>query len=306
MAVAEAPLPPSPVPSPPDAPTIGAGQRIGTAVIVGLPFVGVVWAMVHFWGTGLHLRDFLVFLGFYLIVGHGVTVGFHRLFTHRSFVAARPLKIALAAAGSMAFEGGLIGWVGNHRRHHVYSDQPGDPHSPVNHHGTLRGLWHAHVGWLFSAQPDDEHRTRDLKSDPDLRWIDRAFPLLCVVSLGLPFLFGWVLSGWSLSGALTALLWGGLVRICLLHHVTWSINSLCHTFGRRPHETSDRSADLGLLSILSMGESWHNSHHASPRSARHGRARGQRDSSAALIGAFERLGLATKVCVARENERAAA
>jgi stearoyl-CoA desaturase (delta-9 desaturase) len=150
-------------------------------------------------------------------------------------------------------------------------------------------LWHAHVGWLFSHSPTSWRRyANDLLNDRDLVVITRLFPLWCLLSLAMPFGVGWAFGG--LGGALTALLWAGGVRIAVLHHVTWSVNSLCHTIGRRPFLTRDRSRNLAALSILSFGESWHNGHHAYPHSARHGILRHQVDSSASLIRLLERAG----------------
>jgi len=280
-------------------------EKVITAFIVTIPLLVLVFGIVWFWGEGVHLRDVLIAVGLYMVVGHGITVGFHRLLAHRSFRARRPLKLLLVGAGSMAFQGGPIGWVADHRRHHVFSDQPHDPHSPHRFgsgvSARLRGLWHAHVGWLIS-----HHRTSwsrhapDLLADRDLVVMNALFPFWCMVSLAIPFGLGWLLGG-SVGGALTALLWAGGVRILVLHHVTWSINSLCHTFGTRPFSTTDRSTNLGGLAVLSMGESWHNGHHAFPRSARHGIQAGQWDSSARLITCFERLGWASNVHVARAD-----
>ena len=193
----------------------------------------------------------------------------------------------------MGFEGGPISWVANHRRHHVFADTVDDPHSPQHHGGgvggELKGLWHAHVGWLFTARSTSRQRhAADLLADRDIVVIDALFPFWCVVSLALPFGLGWLLGG-TFGAALSALLWAGLVRICVLHHATWSVNSVCHTFGRRPFATKDRSTNVAVLAVLSMGESWHNSHHAFPRSVRHGLLRRQWDSSAVLIRAFERM-----------------
>jgi stearoyl-CoA desaturase (delta-9 desaturase) len=275
------------------------GEQAVTALFVVAPLLVLAFGVVWYWGEGVRLRDLLLAVALFLVVGHGITVGYHRLFTHRSFVAARPLKVALACAGSMAFEGGPIGWVADHRRHHLYSDQAGDPHSP---HGfgrgagaQLRGLWHAHVGWLVRhSRTSWERHAPDLLADRDLVAINNLFPLWCVVSLAIPFCLGWLLGG-GVSAALTALVWAGAVRIFVLHHVTWSVNSVCHTFGRRPFRTNDRSTNVGVLAVVSMGESWHNAHHAFPRSARHGVLPGQCDSSARLISWFERLGWATNV-----------
>jgi stearoyl-CoA desaturase (delta-9 desaturase) len=243
---------------------------------------------------------------FYVVVGHGVTVGFHRLFTHRSFAASRRLKITLGIIGSMAFQGGPIGWVADHRRHHALADRDGDPHSPHGHgpgiSGQLRGLWHAHVGWLVHHTPTSWRRyAGDMLRDRDLVIVNRLFPVWCLASLALPFGVGWFFGG--VAGGLTALLWAGGVRICLLHHVTWSINSICHTIGKRPFVTGDKSTNVGALALVSFGESWHNGHHAFPRSARHGILRHQYDSSAVVISLFERLGWATNVRRAATERR---
>jgi stearoyl-CoA desaturase (delta-9 desaturase) len=280
--------------SPPD--TVG---RTVTALIVGVPFIALAAAVTRFWGTSLHLHDVLLAIALYYFTGYGIAIGYHRLLTHKAFIARRPLRIALAIMGSMSFEGGPIGWVAAHRRHHIFADGADDPHSP-HVHGTgvgqrLRGLWHAHLGWLFTARGSSQQRhAPDLLADRDIVIIDKLFPVWCVVSLGLPFGLGWLIGG-TFSAAVGAFVWAGLVRICVLHHVTWSINSICHVFGRRPFSTNDRSSNVRLLSLLSMGESWHNGHHAFPRSARHGLLRGQLDTAALLIRAFEKLGWASDV-----------
>lgn len=273
--------------------------RVVTAIIVGVPFVALVAGVVRFWGRGVGLRDVLLAAGCYALVGHGMSIGFHRLLAHRSFVACRPLKLVLVALGSMAYEGGPVGWVANHRRHHACSDTADDPHSPQHHGGgvggQLKGLWHAHVGWLFTfpGAPARRHAA-DLLADRDIVVMNALFPMWCVVSLAAPFGAGWLL-GSSFNAALSALFWAGLVRVCLLHHATWSVNSLCHMFGRRPFTTSDHSSNIAPLAVLSLGESWHNGHHAFPRSARHGLLRGQWDSSGRLIRMFERMTWASDV-----------
>jgi stearoyl-CoA desaturase (delta-9 desaturase) len=274
--------------------------RIVTTLIVGIPFIALIVGVFRLWGHGIRLRDLLLALTFYFATGHGVTVGYHRLLAHRSFSASRPLKLGLIALGSMAYEGAPIGWVSNHRRHHVTSDTIDDPHSP-HHHGTgaagaLRGLWHAHVGWLFTYGGTTSPATNvaDMHADRDIVVMNALFPVWCVVSFALPFGLGWILGG-TFGAALSALFWAGLVRVAVLHHVTWSVNSLCHMFGRRPFTTKDHSRNVAVLAIVSMGESWHNGHHAFPRSARHGLLRGQFDTSALLIRAFEALGWARYV-----------
>jgi stearoyl-CoA desaturase (Delta-9 desaturase) len=281
----------------PEKPPPGISARILTAVIVLTPLVALGWAADRFWHRGIGWLDFLLAAAFYLITGFGITLGFHRLFTHRSFRARRGLRICLAIAGSMAVEGSVISWVSHHRRHHVYADGPGDPHSPqADGHGLLgklRGLVHGHVGWLFRGETTNADRwCRDLQADPDMVMVSNLTPLWVTLSLMLPFGIGWVATR-SLTGALLALLWAGGVRVALLHHVTWSVNSLGHLFGKRPYATSDRSGNIGLLAIVSFGDSWHNSHHAFPALARHGCDRGQLDSSAALLKTFVRLGWAS-------------
>ena len=218
------------------------------------------------------------------ITGFGITVGFHRYFTHGSFRAKRPLRIALGIMGSLAVEGPLIRWVADHRKHHKYSDQDGDPHSPWAYGdsvgGLTKGLYHAHLGWLFDEEQTPQRQyAPDLLADKDIVRISRHFPTWVAVSTLLPPLIGGL---WSMSwqGALSAFFWATLVRIALLHHVTWSINSICHVAGNRPFKSRDKSGNVWWLAILSFGESWHNLHHADPTSARHGVLRGQIDTSA--------------------------
>jgi stearoyl-CoA desaturase (Delta-9 desaturase) len=280
---------------------VGGVRAAVTVAIVIVPFAGLGVAVWLAWGHGLRLADVLLAVVFYLVTGLGVTVGFHRLLTHRSFTAAPALRVVLAIAGSMAFEGEVVGWVATHRRHHAFTDRPGDPHSPYRYGtslpGQLRGLAHAHVGWLLRDDPTPAARyAPDMAADPAMRVISAAFPAWCAVSLGLPFAAGWAIGG-SWHAALTALLWAGLVRVALLQHVTWSVNSLCHVIGARPFTTRrcDRATNLWPLALLSLGESWHNMHHSDPACARHGADPGQVDVSAAVIRVFERLGWATGV-----------
>ena len=277
------------------------GRVLSAGLVVVLPFAGLGAAVAMLWGHGIGLADVLLAVGLYVVTGFGVTVGFHRLLTHRSFIARPWLRIALAVAGSMSLQGDVITWAAAHRRHHAFTDRPGDPHSPYRYGtgtaGLLRGLVHAHVGWLFRDDPTPAARyVPDLLADPAMVRVARAFPALSAVSLILPFAAGWALGG-DLRAAWTALLWAGLVRVLVLHHVTWSVNSLCHMFGARPHRVRrfDRSADLWPLALISFGESWHNGHHAAPACARHGSRPHQVDPSAALIRIFERLGWATGV-----------
>jgi stearoyl-CoA desaturase (delta-9 desaturase) len=283
-------------------PTVGGSVRVAvTAAIVLVPFAGLGVAVWLAWGHILGVADVLLALAFYVLTGLGISVGFHRLLTHRSFTAARPLRIALAVAGSMSFEGDVIGWVAIHRRHHAFTDRPGDPHSPYRYGtslaGQLRGLAHAHAGWLLRDDPSPPARyAPDMLADPAMRMVSSAFPALSAASLALPFAAGWVIGG-TWHAALTTLLWAGLVRIAVLQHVTWSVNSLCHVFGTRPFTTRrhDRATNLWPLALVSFGESWHNMHHSDPACARHGADRGQVDISAGLIRIFEHLGWATGV-----------
>lgn len=274
-------------------------QKLITVAIVAGPAVALAIVVPLLWGHAVNLTDLVMGIVLYLVTGFGITIGFHRLFTHASFKSARSLKIALAVLGSMGVEGSVTSWVATHRRHHIYSDHAGDPHSPhrYGNHGLdlLRGLAFAHVGWLFVSDASSAERyAPDMLKDRDLQRIGRLFPVLALASLAIPFAIGYALSR-TLTGAIMALVWAGLVRMALLHHVTWGVNSLCHTFGRRTHETKDHSTNLWVLSLISLGDSWHNVHHAHPAWARHGALRGQIDPSAWLIRLFERVGLATRV-----------
>ncbi|MGI8695214.1 MAG: acyl-CoA desaturase [Mycobacteriales bacterium] len=264
-----------------------------------VPFLAVVTAIPVAWGWGLGWHDVVLFGAFYAISGFGVTMGFHRYFTHGSFKAKRGLKIAMAIAGSMSIEGPVIRWVADHRRHHAYSDREGDPHSPWRYGGTTRalakGFWYAHTGWLFDRERTNKQRfTPDLMRDPDIHRIDRLFPAIMLVSFLGPALIGGL---WSMSfaGALSAFFWASLVRICVLHHITWSINSICHTLGERPFAVRDRSSNFWPLAIASPSESRHNPHHAKPTAARNGVLRGQIDFTARLIRWAEQCRLAYDV-----------
>jgi stearoyl-CoA desaturase (Delta-9 desaturase) len=283
---------------PPPAPLVeGRKSVIEQSLVVGfmvVPVVALAVAVPLAWGWGLTITDVVIAFVAYVVSGMGVTVGFHRYFTHSSFKATRPMRVALAIAGSLAFQGSVVGWVADHRRHHAFSDKEGDPHSPwlfgTGPVAVARGFWHAHMGWLFNRDRTNARRfAPDLLADRDIAAVDRQFILLTLASLGIPTLIGGLVS-WSWWGALTALLWGGLVRVGLLHHVTWSINSICHMFGSRPFASRDRSANVWWLALLSFGESWHNLHHADPTCARHGVKRGQIDVSARLVWIFEKLG----------------
>jgi stearoyl-CoA desaturase (Delta-9 desaturase) len=267
---------------------------------VAVPLLALVAAipLAAIWGL-ISWPDAVIGLVFYVVSGMGISMGFHRYFTHCSFKANRGLKIALAIAGSLAIEGPVLTWVADHRRHHKYSDKEGDPHSPWRFgndwKALTKGLGYAHIGWLFDPNRTSQAKfCPDLLADRDVRRISRLFPLWVAVSLLLPALIGGL---WSLSlvGALTAFVWAGLVRICLLHHVTWSINSVCHTFGNEDFEVRDKSRNVAWLAIPSFGESWHNLHHSDPTCARHGALKGQIDTSARVISWAERLGWAYDV-----------
>jgi stearoyl-CoA desaturase (delta-9 desaturase) len=295
--------------------TIDAVDRIANLVVTTVPFGLLGVAAWLAWGGALRWPDLVALAVTYLLCGLGITVGFHRLFTHRSFKTSPAMRALFAALGSAAIEGPVIEWVANHRKHHRYSDRPGDPHSPhVGHatgwRGALGGLFHAHVGWILGGEElaDESHYAKDLLEDPVVRFIDRTFVVWVLAGLALPFGIGLALTG-SLDGALTALLWGGAVRIFFLHHATFSINSLCHVFGRRRFATSDESRNLLWLALPTLGEAWHNNHHAFPTSARHGLRWWQLDPSGWLIAVLERLGVVwdvIRVSPEREYARIAA
>jgi len=273
-----------------------------------VPFLGVVAAVVLLWQRWVDAADLTLLAIFYLLSALGITVGFHRLLTHRSFQTHPRIERGFAILGSLSVQGSVLDWVADHRKHHAHTDVEGDPHSPhVGHGSGLRGLWHAHAGWLTETQgqADWKRYARDLYDEPQMRRIGRRFPLLVGLSLLLPALAGFALHGWTVEGAIRGLLWGGLVRIFLVHHVTWSVNSACHFFGSRRFDVEDRSTNLAWLALPSLGESWHHNHHAFPRSARHGLRWWELDISALIIAAMERMGLAWNVVrIAPERQAA--
>ena len=274
-------------------------RRMAALFTVG-PLVGVGLAVWLLWGQGISPLDFGLFLGFYLFTGFGVTVGFHRLFTHRGFEVPKPVRAFLAVAGSMSVQGSVIDWVATHRRHHAYADEYGDPHSPhlveeSGLRGVMRGLWHAHMGWFFKPETTVNSRwAPDLEREPIMVRVNAWFPALIVATFLLPPAIALVVTG-SWWAALTAFIWGSLVRVFLLHHVTWSINSICHFFGTKAFTTSDESTNFWPLSLIGFGESWHNNHHAFPTSARHGFLRWELDPTWRIIRTLEQLGLARRV-----------
>jgi stearoyl-CoA desaturase (Delta-9 desaturase) len=286
-------------------------ERNVNLVAVVIPPLGVIAAAALLWDHFLGPLELAIFAVMYMFTAIGITIGFHRLLTHRAFETHRWLRHLLAVLGSMALQGPVIDWVADHRKHHTFTDEEGDPHSPhagqgAGLRGMAAGLWHAHVGWLFSThgQASSRRFAPDLLEDPTMRRINRAFPWIALGTLALPFLLGLALSGGSLLVALSALLWGGLVRIFLVHHVTWSINSICHFFGTRRFATEDRSTNVFWLALPSLGEAWHHNHHAFPRSAFHGLRWYEFDPSGWLILALAKVGLVWDVVrVSPERQR---
>ena len=275
-------------------------HKISNLVGVVLPLVAFVAAVVLLWNELVDWSDLAVLAIMYVLTGYGVTLGFHRLLTHRSFATFKPVEYVLAGLGSMAVQGPVMTWVADHRKHHAHTDQEGDPHSPHGHGGGLKGalagLYHAHMGWLFdrAGMASPQRYAKDLYEDRGMRAIDRGFLAFVLAGFVLPFLLGWAIGG-TLADGLTGALWGGAVRIFLLHHVTWSINSVCHFFGTRRFAVDDHSTNVFWLSLLSFGESWHHNHHAFPRSAVHGLKRWELDPTAWMIRAMQRLKLAWNV-----------
>jgi len=277
----------------------GRLDRFLVGLFVAVPLLAVLAAVPLAWGWGLGWHDIVIAFVFYVITGMGITMGFHRHFTHSSFKAAKPLRVSLAIAGSLAIEGPVLVWVADHRRHHKYSDKEGDPHSPWRFgndwKALSKGFLYAHMGWMFNPNRTSQEKfCPDLLADPPIRRVSSTFPLWVAVSLLAPALIGGLWS-MSLAGALTAFFWASLVRICLLHHVTWSINSVCHTFGNEDFDVRDKSRNVAWLAIPSFGESWHNLHHSDPTCARHGALEGQIDISARAIWIAEKLGWAWDV-----------
>jgi stearoyl-CoA desaturase (delta-9 desaturase) len=288
-------------------------ERVANAVVTIVPFLLLFVAGWLAWGGLLHWQDLVVMSVTYLLTGLGITVGYHRLFTHRSFKTGKAVRVALGVLGSAAIEGSVIEWVATHRMHHRFSDRDGDPHSPHvgfggGWRGALRGLVHAHVGWTFRGveRASSEHYAPDLLADPVVRFVDRTFPIWIVAGLAFPTLLGLALTG-TAAGAFTGFLWGGAVRVFFLHHATFSINSLCHFFGRQTFDTRDHSRNLMWLAVPTLGEAWHNNHHAFPTSAQHGLGRWQLDPSALAIRALELTGLAwdvVRISPARQKAKA--
>jgi stearoyl-CoA desaturase (delta-9 desaturase) len=283
-------------------------EKAANLVGVVVPFFGILAAVVLLWNRAVGIADLVVFAVMYLVTAVGITVGFHRLLTHRAFETYPRLERVFAVLGSMSVQGSVMDWVADHRRHHAHTDREGDPHSPhVGHGSGLAGLWHAHVGWLMETQgqADWKRYAPDLYEDPGMRRIGRRFPLIAFFSLLIPTIAGFLLDGINAQGALRGLVWGGLVRIFLVHHVTWSVNSVCHFFGSRRFDIEDHSTNVPWLALVSLGESWHHNHHAFPRSAVHGLRRCEIDPSGMIIAGMERLGVAWNVVrITPERQRA--
>jgi stearoyl-CoA desaturase (delta-9 desaturase) len=280
-------------------------SQLVTLIAVVVPPLGIIFAINYLWNSVVRPIDVALLVVMYTLCGLGITVGFHRLFSHKSFAGGPGVRATFAILGCMAIQGPLTQWVTDHRRHHAFSDKEGDPHSPHGVRegvfGGLRGMLHAHMGWLFTTKGMERGRKygRDLYEDPLIRTIDRLYMLWVVLSLGIPFLIGYAWDG-TLRGGLMGLVWGGLVRIFLFQHMTWSVNSICHTFGKRPYDTSDESRNNWLIALPTFGEGWHNNHHAFPGSAIHGLGRRQIDVSWWTIRGLERLGLVWSVTVPTE------
>ena len=284
-------------------------SRAVTLVAVVAPAAALLSAGGLAWGVELHPLDLVLFAIFYVATGLGITVGYHRLFTHRSFETRQWVRVALAVLGAMTLQGPLTQWVTDHRKHHARSDAEGDPHSPHlagrGALGTVRGLWHAHVGWMFSTKGMERGAlyARDLYEDPVMVLVDRLYLVWVVLSIGLPFLLGYALTG-SVGRGVEAMVWAGLVRIFAFEHATFSVNSICHTFGRRTYDIGDQSRNQWAVALLTFGEGWHNNHHAFPRSARHGLGRFQLDVSWLVIRTLVACRLACAVRLPTASQRA--
>jgi stearoyl-CoA desaturase (Delta-9 desaturase) len=282
-------------------------ERTANLIGVVLPFLGVLAAVILLWNRAVDVADLVILAVTYMLTAVGVTVGFHRLLTHRAFQTHPWLERTFAVLGSLSVQGSVMDWVADHRKHHAHTDREGDPHSPhVGHGSGLAGLLHAHVGWLLETQGQADWRryAPELYEDPAMRAIGRSFPLLALVSLLAPAAAGFIVHGGTAGGALRGLVWGGLVRIFIVHHVTWSVNSVCHFFGSRRFDVDDHSTNVGWLAVLSLGESWHHNHHAFPRSAYHGLRWWEVDPSGLIISGLERVGLAWNVVrIAPERQR---
>ncbi len=283
-------------------------SQIVTLVAVIVPPLGILSAMGLLWGVAFHWADVALLGGFYVLCAFGTTIGFHRYFTHRGFTTFKPVEAVLAVLGSMTMQGPVTQWVTDHRKHHALSDKPGDPHSPHVGHGdgawgAIRGFVHSHVGWLFDNLGMEQGRDygRDLYENRLVRWIDRLYLAWVVLTFGLPFMLGYAIGGTAMAG-LEGLVWGGLIRVFLYQHATFSVNSICHMFGRKEYRSRDEARNNWLVALLVFGEGWHNNHHAFPSSARHGLRRWQIDLSWWVIRGLEKLRLAWDVKVPEADQ----
>jgi stearoyl-CoA desaturase (delta-9 desaturase) len=283
-------------------------ERNANLAGVVVPFLGVIAAVILLWNSMVNWTQIGIMVVMYLVSAIGVTLGFHRLLTHRAFQSYPWFEHSMAVLGSLSIQGSVMDWVADHRKHHAHTDKEGDPHSPHVGHGTgLSGFWHAHAGWLMETQGQADWRkyAPDLYEDRTMRRIGKLFPLLAIVSLLIPTLAGFVLSGFTAKGALEGYIWGGLVRVFFGHHVTWSVNSICHIFGARRFDVEDRSTNVWWLAPFSLGESWHHNHHAFPRSAFHGMKWWELDVTGLAIRALAKVGLAWNVVrIAPERQQA--
>ena len=286
------------------------GSQVVTLLAVIVPPLGLLIASGLLWGVALSWVDVAVFALFYVLGGLGITVGYHRLFSHRSFETTPWLRATFAVLGSLTIQGPVTQWVTDHRKHHALSDQAGDPHSP--HAGRAPGAWnackgfvHAHVGWLFHLKGMERgvEYGRDLYADDVVRRVDRLYFLWVFATFAIPFAIGYVAGGFSVALGLQALVWGGLVRIFAYQHATFSVNSICHMFGRKAYRSRDESRNNWVVAALTFGEGWHNNHHAFPSSARHGLDRFQLDPSWWTIRGLQRAGLAWDVHVPDARQR---
>ena len=300
----QSPAPPSEPP-----PRFSLARRVvswvGTFIGITLPVAGLVMAIVLSFVWGFSWVNVGIMVGMYLATFAGITVGFHRLFTHRSFQTIKPIQFVLGVLGSMTIQGPLADWVGRHRRHHQHSDSAGDPHSPYPHGpglwGLFRGFWHAHIGWAFSPMPTELDRyAGDIRRSKMLRAVSALFPLWALLGMLIPSAIGLAFLGWR--GAISGFLWGGLVRILLGHHITWCVNSVCHIWGKKPYASGDESRNNAVVGLLALGEGWHNNHHAFPSSARHGLRWWQIDISYYIIQALVFCRLAWKVRLPTAHE----
>jgi len=278
-------------------------QRIYAALTILTPLIVGMYALVNLGSYSHHLQvDVVLFSIFYLFTTLGISVGYHRLFTHKSFKPNRFVKNLLAIMGSMAAQGPVIFWAATHRRHHVFSDKEGDVHSPHLSKNRFIGLFYAHMGWMLKSKVTNPVKfCKDLLKDRDVLLINKYYYFIVFIGLVVPGLATYAVYG-SFASFLEGIIWGGFIRMFVVHHITWALNSIAHVFGRQDYQTGDFSRNIPILSVVSMGESWHNNHHAFPNSALFGVKGGQPDPGYWLIKAFERFGAASSVRVpSKEN-----